>query len=454
VSTLALTGIANAWFTVGSLPAMLGTDYGRLLSLKLLLFTAMLGVAAMNKFRYTPQLWQSARRSRRATSCGALRRLGRNAGVEIVLGIAVLCIVGALGAGTPGAHQQTLWPFAYTLGREAAREHAQAIALCPAAAAAAVILAAGARRRRHLAIACVAGGSIIAASFLLWLLAVPANPTTYFRSPVRYSAQSIGDGVQAYAEQCSICHGAQGRGDGPAAAALPVRPTDLTEHVLHHREGDILWWIKRGIPGTPMPAFEGRIAEPRMWDVINLLRARAEAGEARSMGDAVQSEAAKAPDFNFQIDREGPESLADERSRHNVLFVLFDPSESSGRLRALLQAQGELKHADLRIIAMPTRGSTSVDRQQATEPAISAHFEPRVVSAYTIFAPRSGERQGGSELTHAEFLIDRQGYIRARWTPGDDPKWLQVPYLIAQVRAAEREKPRSLVSDEGEHAHH
>lgn len=32
-----------------------------------------------------------------------------------------------------------------------------------------------------------------------------------------------------YATYCSVCHGADGRGNGPAAAALKVKPTDLTQ---------------------------------------------------------------------------------------------------------------------------------------------------------------------------------------------------------------------------------
>jgi putative copper resistance protein D len=126
---------------------------------------------------------------------------------------------------------------------------------------------------------------MVALSILLSLLAVPANPSTYFRSPIRYSVESIASGAQLYAEQCSICHGPQGHrsqdhGDRPGAAALAEHPAELTEHVLHHREGDVWWWIKHGIPGTSMPAFDGQMRESDIWNVINWLRAQG--GPARS----------------------------------------------------------------------------------------------------------------------------------------------------------------------------
>ena len=36
------------------------------------------------------------------------------------------------------------------------------------------------------------------------------------------------DGEAAYLAQCAGCHGTGGRGDGPAAAGLPIAPADLT----------------------------------------------------------------------------------------------------------------------------------------------------------------------------------------------------------------------------------
>jgi mono/diheme cytochrome c family protein len=36
-------------------------------------------------------------------------------------------------------------------------------------------------------------------------------------------------GKEMYIAYCGACHGAQGKGDGPAAAALKVAPTDLTQ---------------------------------------------------------------------------------------------------------------------------------------------------------------------------------------------------------------------------------
>jgi putative copper resistance protein D len=45
VSALVMTGLINAWYLVGSVPALWGTEYGRLLLWKLLIFATMLVLA-------------------------------------------------------------------------------------------------------------------------------------------------------------------------------------------------------------------------------------------------------------------------------------------------------------------------------------------------------------------------------------------------------------------------
>jgi hypothetical protein len=43
-----------------------------------------------------------------------------------------------------------------------------------------------------------------------------------------WTGQAPEHGRDLYVRHCASCHGAAGRGDGPAAAALAPRPTDLT----------------------------------------------------------------------------------------------------------------------------------------------------------------------------------------------------------------------------------
>jgi mono/diheme cytochrome c family protein len=43
------------------------------------------------------------------------------------------------------------------------------------------------------------------------------------------AGDELAEGKSLYAAKCQICHGANGQGDGPAAAALNPRPADFTK---------------------------------------------------------------------------------------------------------------------------------------------------------------------------------------------------------------------------------
>ncbi|MBI3914887.1 MAG: c-type cytochrome, partial [Chloroflexi bacterium] len=71
-------------------------------------------------------------------------------------------------------------------------------------------------------------------------------------------------------ENCVTCHGAQGRGDGPAAATLAIQPADLKQHAFHHDETYLTALLTRG--GATMPAFGTQLSRAQMTDVIAYIR--------------------------------------------------------------------------------------------------------------------------------------------------------------------------------------
>jgi putative copper resistance protein D len=101
VATLLVTGIINSWYLTGSIPALLGTDYGRLLLAKIALFLGMVAIAAVNRFRLTPRIVQDANT---AATPAALRQLRGNAAIEASVGAIVIIIVAVLGTLPPAAH--------------------------------------------------------------------------------------------------------------------------------------------------------------------------------------------------------------------------------------------------------------------------------------------------------------------------------------------------------------
>ena len=98
VAALVGTGLVNSFLLVGfaNLPTLPATPYGRLLIAKLVLFAAMLVLAAANRFRLTPAL--ASGEGDRSAEVGALRR---SLALEIGAATAILALVAWLGTLAP-----------------------------------------------------------------------------------------------------------------------------------------------------------------------------------------------------------------------------------------------------------------------------------------------------------------------------------------------------------------
>ena len=67
---------------------------------------------------------------------------------------------------------------------------------------------------------------IIANAALFGVLSAQ-SPTSIKNVPL--SPTSAADGRQMFATYCAVCHGSDGKGQGPAASALKAAPADLTQ---------------------------------------------------------------------------------------------------------------------------------------------------------------------------------------------------------------------------------
>ncbi len=92
-------------------------------------------------------------------------------------------------------------------------------------------------------------------------------------NPVPANNASRARGKKLFAANCASCHGAKGIGDGPAGAALNPKPADLTAMAGQHPDGDFAWKIANG-RGT-MPAWNGRLSEKNIWDLVNFIQSLA-----------------------------------------------------------------------------------------------------------------------------------------------------------------------------------
>ena len=90
------------------------------------------------------------------------------------------------------------------------------------------------------------------------------------QNPVPKDAAAVERGQQLFGQFCAGCHGKGGQGDGPAAAALKPKPTNLAERAGHHPDGDFAWKIAHG-RGT-MPGFKDQLSENQIWDLVHFIQ--------------------------------------------------------------------------------------------------------------------------------------------------------------------------------------
>ncbi|MFP3334080.1 MULTISPECIES: cytochrome c/FTR1 family iron permease [unclassified Pseudomonas] len=76
-------------------------------------------------------------------------------------------------------------------------------------------------------------------------------------------------GAALYAQNCSICHGDTGAGDGPAGVGLEPAPANLRDAARLDQLSlfDLYNTLALGIDGTEMPSFADQLDDRQRWDV-------------------------------------------------------------------------------------------------------------------------------------------------------------------------------------------
>jgi mono/diheme cytochrome c family protein len=121
-----------------------------------------------------------------------------------------------------------------------------------------------------LAVAVAVGGLVLGAGVAVvsgqgeWKAPADAKNVT---NPVK----GIGNAKKTVETNCAMCHGPGGKGDGPAAAALPPpKPADWTSAAVQSQtDGELFWKISNG--RGAMPPWK-HLPEKDRWEIVNYIR--------------------------------------------------------------------------------------------------------------------------------------------------------------------------------------
>ncbi|HXT78765.1 MAG TPA: CopD family protein [Acetobacteraceae bacterium] len=435
VATIAATAVPQGLALIGNVPSLVGTAYGQAALLKLALFLLALTLAARNRLVLTGRVL--------GPNPGAARRALRHSiGGEAVLGLIIIGAAGFMASSVPGLHQEPAWPFSWRFSLDALQDpglqYELTTAALSAAAGIAAVVACLIWRRGVVVAVLFAAGLIVTRLSSFALLLVPAYPTSFFSSPTGFAAASIVHGQRLFAENCAPCHGAGGRGDGPAASSLPIHPADLTApHVWMHMDGELFWWIGHGIEGPEgglvMPAFADQLQASDRWDLIDFIHAMNAGTSIKTRGTWPQP--IPAPSLPMSC-ADGANEMQDLRGK--AVYVIAE--DEAQHAPPSIPAQNGIPVVTFALTRAPPSGRPSLGCVAATEAAWPA---------FAVLAGVSADRLGGTG-----FLIDPNGWLRAVLPAEPDADPGATDRLIAEVRDI---CAHPILADNGgghEHHHH
>jgi len=304
------------------------------------------------------------------------------------------------------ANGQAAWPFVHRVAIETLAidaSLARQVAVTLACVVLALLLAVwGTARRRVRRIAWIAALALVLLA--PWparsLILVDAQASSVHRSPTRFAASSIVRGLALYQSRCASCHGADGNGEGPLAASLPMWPPRLGGELLWHRtEGDLFGTIvsgRRDRQGTPtMPGFAAILRGDEVWALIDAMKALAAGSSMR--GEGAWIEPVRAPEAWVQCGDGVPgRPLSAMRGDH---------------VRIVADGGVAAPTADPRFetIVLQAPGAT----QATPESRGCVIREPDAWAAYAEVSGADVDHFAGTQL-----IVDRDGWLRAYAAPG------------------------------------
>ena len=309
------------------------------------------------------------------------------------------------------------------------------------------------RLRANTSLGAGIAAALVGSALAFPAISVQAFPDTYLTTDIPYAATSITAGLNHFEQNCTGCHGVSGHGDGPAASSLPVKPADLSApHTALHTGGDLYWWVTHGIPASGMPAFADVLTNDDRWDIINFLGAFSVGYQARIIEPKINPGQywLAPPDFQVTDETGNTFILSDYRRQSAILLLLFsctqeNVAQETARLEQLLAARARLAELGAKMILVAPGKTCEPLRGLATGKILVADHDTADVAATYGFFTRSFHNRKQDVVrvpeTHAEFLIDRSGYIRARWLPEEDNSWSDPGFIETQLEMLAREPP-------------
>ncbi len=76
-----------------------------------------------------------------------------------------------------------------------------------------------------------------------------------------------------FMQNCAVCHGVSGRGNGPVSSSMIKKPANFTRFYYHGFKDSLWYWrVKEGVAGTRMPRWGRSLSEQQMAYLVAYLK--------------------------------------------------------------------------------------------------------------------------------------------------------------------------------------
>lgn len=450
------TGVYVSYQTFdGHYAALVASPYGWLLIGKLTLLVIILSLAANIRSKWLPNFVKSEENNAAVINASGMRQWIR---MEYVVALALLMLATLIANTTPAKHAIIEeWPFPFRFSIIATWGPTEVATQVWIGFAIFVmgVLSIFMGKAKDWKLGKLIGIPVLIISSGLAValppLSIEAYPETYQRTPIPYDTMSIAHGASLYSESCVTCHGPQGKGNGILSRTFStVMPDMLTEpHTEEHTAGDFYHWLTFGMKDTGMPGFAEQHGEEDRWDIVNYIHALSRGYQSRILTPEIVPNKPYVipPDFFYTAVDGRNGLLQDFRENKSILLVTFTWPQSKERLEQLSRIYEQLVVQNTKVIAVPME---ELDAETAAQIAAQIPFPlvtdgaSDIVTSYALYRrtlTRPDLLGVGTNPDHMEFLIDRYGYLRARWVPiGEQTGWGDVELLVKQSGLLKQEK--------------
>jgi mono/diheme cytochrome c family protein len=92
------------------------------------------------------------------------------------------------------------------------------------------------------------------------------------KNPIPATPDNLAAADTLFQDNCAVCHGEKGMGDGVGAKAIKVKPANFTDKQMMSAEtdGSLFWKMSEG--RGPMPPWKDVLTEKERWQLVNYIR--------------------------------------------------------------------------------------------------------------------------------------------------------------------------------------